>query len=181
MHDARASPHRYCWPATGPHPRPQNGMHIPSRRPAGAGVRPVLKMNDTTLSTTPRYRGCNHQPILAGPCPAATCSLPPGNQADALAAHALVPSAARGCDGPGGAGRLCRSPPASHGSPVDLGDCLGEVGHHRLQGRVIISRAPVSYRADGVSGHPHFGIGSMGVEVRATTTVLTAFRTRKGH
>jgi hypothetical protein len=36
---------------------------------------------------------------------------------------------------------------------VDLGDCLGEVGHHRLQGRVIISRAPVSYRADGVSGH----------------------------
>jgi hypothetical protein len=29
----------------------------------------------------------------------------------------------------------------------------GEVRHHQLQGRVIISRAPVSYRADGVSGH----------------------------
>jgi hypothetical protein len=38
-------------------------------------------------------------------------------------------------------------------SPVDLGDCLGEVRHHQLQGRLIISRAPVSYRADGVSGH----------------------------
>ena len=34
-----------------------------------------------------------------------------------------------------------------------LGDSLGEVRHHQLQGRVIISRAPVSYRADGVSGH----------------------------
>src|SRR6185437_13256667 len=28
----------------------------------------------------------------------------------------------------------------------------GEVRHHQLQGRVIISRAPVSYRADGVPG-----------------------------
>ena len=36
---------------------------------------------------------------------------------------------------------------------MDLGDCLGEVRHHELQGRVIISRAPVSYRADGVCGH----------------------------
>ena len=49
-------------------------------------------------------------------------------------------------------GRAAHHQPASV-SPMDLGDRLGEVRHHQLQGRVIISRAPVSYRADGVSGH----------------------------
>jgi hypothetical protein len=35
----------------------------------------------------------------------------------------------------------------------DHGHCLGEGRHHQPQGRVIISWAPVSYRADGVSGY----------------------------
>jgi hypothetical protein len=43
VHDARASPHRYCWLATAHTLGRRNGMHIPSSRPAQAGVRPTLK------------------------------------------------------------------------------------------------------------------------------------------
>jgi hypothetical protein len=47
----------------------RNGMHIPSSRPAQAGVRPTLKSTLQRSAPHPARGRCNHEPILSGALP----------------------------------------------------------------------------------------------------------------
>ena len=91
VHDARASPHRYCWLATGPHPRPPE-RHAHSQQPTRSGGRAANPLNQ-------RYNAQHHTPQGGAVQPLADPVWGPalrrrvrgrrGTQADALAAHAL--------------------------------------------------------------------------------------------
>jgi hypothetical protein len=124
VHDARASPHRYCWLATAHTLGRRNGMHIPGSRPAQAGVRPTLK--STLQRSAPHPARGAVQPLadpVWGPALRRRVRGRRGTQADALAARALLPSWCARAEqgpresGPGGPPPACTmrtfSPPAA--------------------------------------------------------------------
>src|ERR1700756_737318 len=78
VHDARASPHRYCWLATGPHPRPPERHAHPQQRIAGAGVRPVLRSTLQRSAPHPAGGGATISRCAASLVPADYALVTPG-------------------------------------------------------------------------------------------------------